>query len=92
MLIGFSNLFDVNPFLFLDKVSDQDSIMSLFSTKVGEDNFILFSGELTWLEAVIQCRQRGLQIAEVTTMNQAQSLATGMLRVRPSNRFNNFFL
>ena len=60
------------------------SIIDIFSVKVENKHFILYSGELTWSEAVVQCRQRGLQIAEVSTLMEAQTLASGMLRVRPS--------
>lgn len=48
-----------------------------------EEEFILYSTKLTWLEAVVHCQKEGLQIAEVKTMSQAQSLALFMIRARP---------
>lgn len=35
-----------------------------------------------WLEAVVHCQKEVLQIAEVKTMSQAQSLALFMIRAR----------
>lgn len=48
-----------------------------------DEEFILFSARATWTEAVVHCRKNNLQIAEVTTLSQAQSLALLMLKARP---------
>lgn len=53
------------------------------STRINEEEFILYSTRLTWPDAVIHCRKEGLQIAEVKTMAQAESLAFLMIRARP---------
>lgn len=53
------------------------------STRIDEEEFVLYSARLTWPEAVINCRKKGLQIAEVKTAAEAQSLAFLMIRTRP---------
>lgn len=53
------------------------------STRVDEEEFVLYSTRLTWPEAVINCRKEGLQIAEVKTTAEARSLAFLMIQTRP---------
>lgn len=63
--------------------SNGKSTKMMGSTRMDEEEFILYSTKLTWPEAVVYCRKEGLQIAEVKTMLQAQSLASLMIRARP---------
>ncbi|XP_032662642.1 uncharacterized protein LOC116840255 [Odontomachus brunneus] len=61
-----------------------DVTMKMMSSiRVDEEEFVLYSARLTWSEAVINCRKEGLQIAEVKTTAEAQSLAFLMIQTRP---------
>ncbi|XP_033209495.1 uncharacterized protein LOC117168167 isoform X2 [Belonocnema kinseyi] len=51
--------------------------------KVNDEEFTLYSARATWAEAVVQCRQKGLQIAEIKSKKVAQAVAMSMLRARP---------
>ena len=58
------------------------------ATRIGDQEFRLYSGRATWAEAVVWCRQEGLQIGEVTNIEEARALAVSMLRNRPGNSDN----
>ncbi|XP_011137898.2 uncharacterized protein LOC105182270 isoform X1 [Harpegnathos saltator] len=67
-----------------EKSSDA-SMKMMSSTRIDKEEFILYSTRLTWPEAVMSCRKEGLQIAEVKTTAEAQSLAFLMIRARPES-------
>ncbi|XP_043288427.1 uncharacterized protein [Venturia canescens] len=59
-------------------------IKMVAASNIGEEEFLLYSGRATWAEAVVQCREKGLQVAEVRSVKEAQTLAASMLRNRPA--------
>ena len=61
------------------KISEVDVI------RVNDEEFTLYSAKATWAEAVVHCRLKGLQIAEVKSRKVAQVVAMSMLRVRPGD-------
>lgn len=64
-------------------MSSSKNIETVASTSIDEEKFVIYSARLTWSEAVVWCRKESLQIAEVKTIPQAQSLAYRMIRARP---------
>lgn len=71
--------------------SFDNKIKMVAASKIGKEEFRLYSGRATWAEAVVQCREEGLQIAEVKSVAEAQALAVSMLRNRPRT-FSYIFL
>lgn len=72
-------------YVFPDRSSTIDS-MKVFDVIIGKKMFFLYSANVTWSEAVFECRQRGLQIAEISTLTEARIIAVRMMKVRPSNK------
>ncbi|XP_015610535.1 uncharacterized protein LOC107275188 isoform X2 [Cephus cinctus] len=58
-------------------------ITMIAMTRVGDEEFTVYSARVTWAEAVVQCRKEKLQIAEVKSVVEAHALALSMLRARP---------
>ncbi|KAG7188671.1 hypothetical protein KM043_008294 [Ampulex compressa] len=75
------------PFICQKEVDDTSSerIIEIRRTRVEGEEFTLYSARMTWPEAVVQCRKKGLQIAEVKTVAEARSIAIIMLKARPDS-------
>ncbi|XP_011310913.1 uncharacterized protein [Fopius arisanus] len=51
--------------------------------KSGDNEYWLFNERKNWPEAVLQCEEEGMEIAEVRTIEEAKKLAQMMMRNRP---------
>lgn len=78
-ICGFIDVFSNN--LEIDRFETRANEIDVI--KVNDEEFSLYSARATWAEAVVQCRQKGLQIAEVKSKKVAQAVAMSMLRARP---------
>lgn len=67
----------------LDNKVGKNRVTEVTVVQVGHEEFAIYSAKATWTEAVNECRKENLQIAEVKTIAEIQTLANAMMKARP---------
>lgn len=70
---------------FIDHRVGKNRVTEVTVVHVGFEEFSIYSAKATWTEAVNECRKENLQIAEVKTVAEVQTLANAMMKARPGN-------
>ena len=55
--------------------------------QVGQTTYILYHGQISWLEAVTFCRSQGARLAILKNENIVNIISSNMMISRPGNRF-----